>query len=388
VSTTQDSQEESLETQEEFFKENILAHSEWEYAGLYSDRQSGTSVNQRKGFLKMIDDALDGKIDTILTKSVSRFSRDAVDLLHYTEVLSSHGVNIVFLKEGLDTSNTSTTMILRFMASIAQNESYSISENIRTANRKRFTKGKYSPGNHVCLGYKAEDGKLVPDENADVVRAIFDLFLQGKRYQGICDELNAKQSATKRGSTEPDKTYHLTRSTVKYILHNEVYVGDKNLLRTPRRELFSKLPVKTESIYIKYDHEPLIDRETWEEAQKRLESLSKGEVKVDYKHKGGKPHFLHGKVICGECASLMTRRTRREYRKKGEKVATYKAWICSGRVKGSGCQGRIIREDEVLAVIRVRLGYSPKRKVDAAAVEGVQEIRVGEEDVEVRMNES
>lgn len=200
VSTLLEVQEDSLETQTAHYKNYIEANPYWEFAGVFADKKTGTDSEHRTGFQKMIDLACAGKIDTIMTKSVSRFSRNLVNTLHYVEVLNSHGVNVIFEKEGLDSANPSSAMVFSFLAAIAQNESQSISANIRNATRKRYERGEYSAGSHQCFGYKAVDGKLVPDEDADIVRAIFSMYLEGNSCAEIAQkrknwELSAEQDS-------------------------------------------------------------------------------------------------------------------------------------------------------------------------------------------------
>lgn len=261
VSTLQESQEVSLDSQASFFREYIEADPRLIFAGIYADRKSGTTEH-RSQFQKMIEDAQQGQIDRVVCKSISRFSRKAVDVLRYCELLESCGVTVVFLRENLDTANKSATILLRLMAALAQSESQSISENIRLASRKRCQAGKYSPGSHQCFGYRAAEGKLRPDENAPAVRLIYTLFLEGHSCRTICQRLKALGIKNRQGRD-------LTVPGIRYILKNETYAGDKALLKHQRRSLLDSTITGENIIYLKDDHTPIITREIWAAAQRK-----------------------------------------------------------------------------------------------------------------------
>lgn len=171
------------------------------------------------------------------------------------------------------------------------------------------------------FGYDSKDGKLVPNENAETVRIIFRMFLEGKTLTEIADALCAQEVAGRNGVP-------LTVNGILYILGNETYVGDKLLQKRAPKNFLTKQPdknVEFESSYLMDDHEGIIDRETWDAVQARLkqrrEELDQGEKG----YHGGRTHFLYGKVFCGDCGTLMTRRTLRCSSKPDIK-ATYKAW--------------------------------------------------------------
>lgn len=300
-----------MENQTAYFENYINADPELEFSGIYSDKKSGTTEN-RPGFQSMIDDAVAGKIDRILCKSISRFSRNIVDALHYIEVLSSHGVNVVFLKEHLDTATGSTKIILRLMAVLAQNESQSISDNIRSSNAKRVVGG--SVGSRACFGYDVVDGKLIPNADADIVRLIFALSLEGNGNQKIANTINDQLG--KRFSA----------GGVRYILRNEAYKGDRALLKQQRKGLFDKRRDGKNMVYLEQDHEGIVDTETWEKVQKpTLNRVSCGGP------------VLAGKIFCSDCGSPLIRRTL-----KG-RDGYYKAWGCPHH-----CGSRNVRESTIL----------------------------------------
>ncbi len=264
VSTLQECQESSLQSQEDFFRHYIEADSRLKQAGLYVDKKSGTTEH-REGFQKMIAAAKDGRFDRVVCKSISRFSRNAVDLLGYCELLEGLGINVIFLKENLDTARKTDTIILRLMAALAQNESQSISENIRLANRKRFLAEEKRCTARRCFGYRTEGAILRPDENAPAVRLIYELFLAGESYPCICQKLKDQGIKNHRGQP-------LTTSGLRYILQNEAYTGDRILLKHQRKSLFDHRVTNENMIRLKGDHDPIVEREVWEKVQEKLKA--------------------------------------------------------------------------------------------------------------------
>ena len=371
VSTLMEEQEESLETQVNYYSNLIANHENWHFAGVYSDTKSGLNAEKREGFQQMINDALSGKIDYILVKSISRFSRNTVDCQKYVNLLHSNGVDVYFEKEDIDTSNASSTMLLSFMAAFSQNESRSISENLKWGIRERTKKGIYNLGNNRVLGYDSVNGKLVPNQDANIIRAIFKLYTQGVSVTEIQRILMNNGVRGRRGP--------LTANGISYILGNEVYVGDKLLQKRAPKDMLTKQPDKRipfESNYVRGDHEGIISREMWNAAQHRLKrnpglsnhtgvansapaggsgsvlasggafggaaggssgiptwpesgcgSVGYGSVSVS---SGGNKSPLFGKIICGECGSLMTRRT---YNNKAE--GNYRVWVCKEHINNN-----------------------------------------------------
>lgn len=268
VSSTQESQEDSLENQTRHYRAVIGSDPRCAFAGIYSDQKSGTEAMHRAGFIRMMEDALAGKFDRLLVKSVSRFSRNTLDTYHYLRVLNTHGVSVFFEKEGTEVANAYTSVAFSLSAAAAQHESYSISENVRRANRKRYDSGRFSARRYECLGYTVVDGKLKPNESAWIVREIYRLFLAGYSRRRILAALEAKNP-----SSVPLK---LDSSTLGKILRNETYMGDIKLLKTPQRDLFTKERFHPEPIYIRGDHEAIVEPELWQRVQARLEASRRG----------------------------------------------------------------------------------------------------------------
>ena len=178
VSTKREEQEDSLEAQQAAYTELISLRSDWELVGVYTDSLSGLSAEKRPEFMKMIDEAMAGNIDRILCKSVSRFSRNVAECKKYADLLRTRNVAVEFEKENLRTDDPTSSFIFSLMAAIAENESRSISENIRWGYQERFKRGEFNLGNNRILGYDTVDGKLVPNKDADVIRLIYTLFLR------------------------------------------------------------------------------------------------------------------------------------------------------------------------------------------------------------------
>lgn len=350
VSTLLAEQEESLEAQAAHYTARIAAHEDWEFAGIYCDERSGTKADNRPGFQQLIRDALEGRVDYILVKSISRFSRNIVDCQGYVKRLHGNGVDIHFEKEDLDTADPSCSMMLSFLSTIAQDESHSISENVKWAYRERFKRGVYNLGNNRILGYDSIDGRLSPNGDAEAVRMIFRLFNEGKGPEAIRQALWNLGIGSKNGKP-------LSRSGIAYILQNETYVGDKRLQKQAPKNYLTKQPEKNvefDSYYLENDHEAIVDRLTWETAQSRMQQEQQLLAAVGH-HCGGRHHFLYGKIFCGCCGAPMTRRTLTD------SGGTHcKSWICRERRKGrsgNGCTGPTIREMELLDTLAAQLGH-------------------------------
>ena len=337
VSTKMEEQEDSLETQQAAYTDLISMRSDWELVGIYSDSLSGLSAEKRPEFMRVINEALEGKIDRILCKSVSRFSRNVAECKKYTDMLKLKNVIVEFEKEHISTADTTSAFLFSLMSAIAENESRSISENIRWGYRERFKRGEYNLGNNRILGYDCVDGKLVPNQDADTIRLIYTMFLQGSNVEEIIRKLTGMGVMTRNDTP-------LGRNGILYILRNEAYKGDKQLQKRPPKNFITKKPDPTipfESKYLENDHEAIVSRSVWDAVQRKLEENKAIEEVVG--HRGGQPHFLYGKVFCGECGAPMTRRT-----VNGPGGGKIKTWICREKRKGSGCKGRNVKEEELL----------------------------------------
>lgn len=235
VSTDTEEQLTSYEAQVDYYTRYIQSKDEWNFVGIYTDEGiSATSTKKREGFNRMIKDALDGHIDMIITKSVSRFARNTVDTLTTVRQLKEKGVEVYFEKENIYTLDSKGELLITIMSSLAQEESRSISENVTWGQRKRFADGKVSLPYKRFLGYKkGEDGlpKIVESE-AKIVRMIYILFLEGKTTCGIAKLLTESFIPTPSGKQK------WQTSTVASILQNEKYKGDALL----QKKVYCRFP--------------------------------------------------------------------------------------------------------------------------------------------------
>ena len=270
VSTLKNEQEESFETQERYYQTFIQRNPDWIFAGVYGDPGcSAVTADHRPHFQKMMADAEAGRIDLILCKSISRFSRNVVDCRRYTDRLKERNVYVRFEKENVTTSDPTAEFVFNLLSAVAQGESRALSDNIRWAHQERIKRGEYNLGSNRVLGYDTVDGKLVPTGNAEVVREIFSRFLTGETFAAIAGHLNAAGFFTLRGGAFYCKG-------IKNILKNEIYVGDRLLQKDAPKDLFTKRPDRSkawESYYARDAHEAIIDRETWDAAHEKLKRM-------------------------------------------------------------------------------------------------------------------
>ena len=261
---------------------------------MYSDEGiSGTNTARREGFNRMIGDALAGKIDLIVTKSVSRFARNTVDSLTTVRKLKEKGIEIYFEKENIYTLDSKGELLITIMSSLAQEESRSISENTTWGRRKQFADGKGSVAFSHFLGYdRGPDGGFVINEKeAETVRLIYDLFLAGKSAYWIAKEL------TRRGLKTPTGKDKWCASSIMSILTNEKYKGDLLLQKSYTADFLTHKSVRNDGqipqYYVEGHHEAIIPPETFDFVQDEVEKRKK------VKYFSGDP--FSGRIRCGCC---------------------------------------------------------------------------------------
>ena len=271
VSTDQEEQLSSYENQVRYYTEMISRNPEYEIVDVYADEGiSGTNTKNRDNFNRMIADCREGKIDIIITKSISRFARNTLDCLNYVRELKDLGIGIVFEKENINTLDAKGEVLLTILSSLAQDESRSISENSTWGIRRRFEQGKHKMSTKRFLGYDTdEDGHLIVNrQQAKVVVRLYEEFLTGKTVDCI-----ARIFKTERIKNWDGK-YNRQASTLDSILRNEKYMGDTILQKSYTADFLSKRRVLNDGelpkYHIKGDHEPIIDVETWETVQAEL----------------------------------------------------------------------------------------------------------------------
>lgn len=304
VSTDNEEQLSSYDAQVDHYTRYIKANSQWKFVEVYADEGiSATSTKKRDGFNRMIKDALAGKIDLIITKSVSRFARNTVDTLTTVRKLKDKGVEVYFEKENIYTLDSKGELLITIMSSLAQEESRSISENVTWGQRKRFADGKVSLPYKQFLGYeKGEDGlpKIVESE-AKIVRLIYKLFLEGKATTWIAKYLSDNNIPSPAGKKRWQD------STVRSILKNEKYKGDAILQKSFTVDFLTKKKKVNEGevpqYYVENSHPAIISTEVFDLVQAEFEKR-----KNDRGLRRSSSCFS-GKIICGECGSFFGSKT-------------------------------------------------------------------------------
>lgn len=321
----------SISAQVSYYRTLIQSNPEWEYAGVYADCGiTGTLTSKRIEFQRMLTDCKAGKIQIILTKSIARFARNTVDLLETVRYLKTLGIEVRFEKEHIFSLSEEGELMLSLLASFAQEESRSISENSKWGIRKRYETGEIGIRNKRVFGYQynGKEYQIVPEE-AELVRLIFARFLSGVSIGKIRSELN--ETAYR---FEQRKTF--SYSTIRYMLQNEIYIGDRkyqkyftdDLMKKKKRKNNGQLP----QYYIKEDHIPIISRETFAAAQAEIERRKlKNPVSCFSK-----------KIVCEICTRTFTRK---KITRKGKDIIY---WICSGKKKtGSICSSINFKEETI-----------------------------------------
>jgi site-specific DNA recombinase len=299
VSTDHEDQVTSYAAQVDYYTNYIKGREDWEFAGIYTDEGiSATNTKKRDGFKRMVADALAGKIDLIITKSVSRFARNTVDSLTTIRKLKEHNVECYFEKENIWTFDSKGELLLTIMSSLAQEESRSISENVTWGHRKRFADGKVSFAYSRVLGLeKGPDGNIVVNqEQAKIVKLIFRRFLEGMTPHSIAVEL------TEMGIKSPGGKDKWNGATVRRMLSNEKYKGDALLQKEFTVDYLQKKAKKNEGevpqYYVEGNHEAIIEPSVYDLVQVELAKRSK---KNEARHSG--VSIFSNKIKCAECGS-------------------------------------------------------------------------------------
>lgn len=333
VSTDDEEQLTSYEAQKNYYTDKIMTNKEWTMAGIFADEGiTGTSARKRPEFLRMIRQCKQGKIDIVLTKSVSRFARNTVDCLNYVRALKELGIAVIFEKENMNTLEIDSEILITMLGAFAQSESESISANVRWGIRKAMKEGKATIQYKYLYGYrKGDDGKpeIIPDQ-AEIVRKIYDLFLSGTPVRGIQEYLN--ESAVPNINGEPK----WARSAIDSILTNEKYCGDVLLQKTYIDDCINKKVKKNTGqlpmYLVQNHHEGIISRETFDAAQAELARRSAGKSPSKKNAPTGRSRYsskyaLSDRLYCGECGTRYQRCTWRN--RDGSKRIV---WRCVSRV--------------------------------------------------------
>lgn len=347
VSTEYEEQESSYEMQVQHYTSYIQANPDWELAEVYADDGiSATNTAKREAFNRMIADCRAGKIDMILAKSISRFSRNTVDCLKYTRELKSLNIAVYFEKENINTLDSKGEVLMTIMAALAQQESESISANVRLGIQFRNQQGKVRVNHNRFLGYtKDDEGKLiiVPDE-ADIVRRIYAEYMDGKTFLQIRRGLEKDGIKNGAGNTK------WWESNIRQILTNEKYIGDALLQKTYTVSVLEKKRSQNDGnlpkYYVEGCHEAIIDKDVFlrvqAEIKRRSNLITDGKKRV-YSGK----YALSGIVICCHCGDVFRRI---KWNNRGVKSTV---WRCASRVEKNGpdCPARTLKEEELKAAV-------------------------------------
>lgn len=358
VSTDRDDQANSFESQQRYFREYIDRQPDWELYHVYADEGiSGTSTKKRTAFNQMIADARLGKFQLILTKEVSRFSRNILDTITYTRELKVLGVGVLFMNDGISTLEPDAELRLSIMGSIAQEESRKTSSRVKWGQTRRMEQGVVF--GRSLLGYNVKDGRLTVDpDGAEIVRLIF--YKYGVEKKGttiIAHELQEAGYRTHRGKVK------WAPGHIVKILKNEKYMGDLVQKKTITPDYLSHAKKynhgEEELVIIRDHHEPIIDRELWDTVQRELKKRNRnGELGAGHSNR----YVFSGKIKCGECgASFVSRKKTRE------DGSLYRRWSCytatseglkrlDARGNEVGCDvGKLLREELALDILRQSL---------------------------------
>jgi site-specific DNA recombinase len=340
VSTGSDEQLVSLEAQKQHYTEMIKSNPKWTSAGMYFDEGiTGTKKDKRPALMRMISDCENGKIDLIVTKSISRFARNTTDCLELVRKLAEMGVYIFFERENINTEDMEGELMLTILSSLAEEESASISQNSKWSIQKRYQNGTFIIG-YPPYGYANINGRMeiVPEE-AEIVKQMFDSFLSGMSTSAIADDLNERNIRTKKGG------YWRAR-TVNAILKNEKYTGDVIFQKTWSDDRFNRHNNHGEvDQYVMRDHhEAIVSREKFDAVQDLMKTRFSEKGGVWGSDKYSRRYAFSGRIICGECGGAFKRQIRKNTK------FTRISWCCTEHIRDKKhCRMKAINEDAIQA---------------------------------------
>ena len=326
------------------YTEYINSKPEWEMVRVYADEGiSATSTKGREEFNAMIEDCKKGLIDMILTKPISRFARNTVDCLNYISMLKGMNIPVYFEKESINTMDKRGEVLLTIMASLAQQESESLSKNTKMSIHYRFQQGKVMVNARNFLGYdKDESGHLIINpEQAEIVKRIFREYLEGKSCKKIAQGLERDGVLTSRGKAK----WHDT--SIRKILENEKYMGDALLQKTYTVDFLNKKRGKNNVIlpqyYIEDDHEPIIPKEIFLMVQEEMARRSEQNACFGRRKNFSANHPFSKIVFCAECGEEFRRI---HWNNRGKKSIV---WRCLTRLKQKDqCHARTVNEETLI----------------------------------------
>ena len=365
VSTDNEDQANSFESQQRYFRQYIERNPDWELYEVFADEGiSGTNTKKRKEFNRMIACAKNGDFDLIVTKEISRFARNTLDSIFYTRDLKKHGVGVIFLNDNINTLDGDAELRLAIMSSIAQEESRKTSERVKWGQKRQMEQGVVF--GRSMLGYDVKDGKMyINEDGAKVVRLIFHKFVnEGKGTHVIARELREE-------GIKPMRVKEWQNTVILRVIRNEKYCGDLVQKKTYTPDFLShekKVNLgQEEFVIIKDHHEPIISRELFDKANRILDEKS---LSQEGKAKHSNRYPFSGKIKCGCCGSSYV--ARYKTRKNGSR---YKAWRCLEAARhGSphvdkagnqvGCSGLSIRNEDathIMYLVTSSLKYNKEK---------------------------
>lgn len=346
VSTDSDEQEKSYNAQVDEYKNKISENTEWEFMGIYADKGiSGTDTKHRTQFNEMIKACKAGKIDLIITKSISRFARNTVDCLNHVRTLKfDYNVEVFFEKENIYSFDSKMELVLTMLSSIAQEESRNISENTKWGIKKRFKDGVAICNTNRFLGYDKDEKRnlIINTEEAKIVKRIFREYLDGKGFTSIANGLEKDNIPTVTGTTR------WWDSTISGVLSNEKYCGDLLLQKTVTVDYLTKKRVDNNNIAPQYmvenNHEPIISKEMFEMVKKERErrfQITSGKDKDRRKYLTR--YGFSGKLICDKCGITLKRR-HWNTGTPSEKIV----WQCNNYIRGiKYCNAKAVNDTDL-----------------------------------------
>ena len=352
VSTDNEDQANSFESQQRYFRQYIERNPDWELYAIFADEGiSGTNTKKRKEFNRMIECAKNGDFDLIITKEISRFARNTLDSIFYTRDLKKHGVGVIFMNDNINTLDGDAELRLAIMSSIAQEESRKTSERVKWGQKRQMEQGVVF--GRSMLGYDVKDGKMtINEEGAKIVRLIFHKFVdEGKGTHVIARELREE-------GIEPMRVKEWQNTVILRVIRNEKYCGDLVQKKTYTPDFLSHEKKynrgQEEFVIIKDHHEPIISRELFDKANRILDAKS---LSQEGKAKHSNRYPFSGKIKCGRCGASYI--ARYKTRKDGSR---YKAWRCYEAANHGrphidkagnqvGCSGESIRNEDAIYLL-------------------------------------
>ena len=352
VSTDNEDQANSFESQQRYFRQYIKRNPDWELYAIFADEGiSGTNTKKRKEFNRMIECAKNGDFDLIITKEISRFARNTLDSIFYTRDLKKHGVGVIFLNDNINTLDGDAELRLAIMSSIAQEESRKTSERVKWGQKRQMEQGVVF--GRSMLGYDVKDGKMtINEDGAKIVRLIFHKFVdEGKGTHVIARELREE-------GIEPMRVKEWQNTVILRVIRNEKYCGDLVQKKTYTPDFLSHEKKynrgQEEFVILKDHHEPIISRELFDKANRILDAKS---LSQEGKAKHSNRYPFSGKIKCGRCGASYV--ARYKTRKDGSR---YKAWRCYEAANHGrphidkagnqvGCSGESIRNEDAIYLL-------------------------------------